>query len=209
MPHLVLLGDSIFDNAVYVPGRQPVIEQVRAALPRDWHATLLAVDGHRTRDVPRQLTRLPADASHLLVSVGGNDGLAASWILGQRVSSVSGALELLHNARETFRDEYRQMLNALKRSKRPAAVCTVYDSVPGLGPAESAALAAFNEVILREAFAARLPVIDLRLICNNPSHYSPVSPIEPSAEGGAKISRMIAELVTTHDFTLGRSAIYA
>jgi hypothetical protein len=43
MSHVVLLGDSIFDNARYVPGRPAVIEQVRQALPRPWQATLLAI----------------------------------------------------------------------------------------------------------------------------------------------------------------------
>lgn len=33
MPHIVLLGDSIFDNAADVPGEPPVIEQLRARLP--------------------------------------------------------------------------------------------------------------------------------------------------------------------------------
>ncbi len=43
--HVVLLGDSIFDNAVYVPGEPSVIEHLRRILPRDWDATLLAIDG--------------------------------------------------------------------------------------------------------------------------------------------------------------------
>jgi hypothetical protein len=29
MKHVVLLGDSIFDNTVYVPGKPAVIEQLR------------------------------------------------------------------------------------------------------------------------------------------------------------------------------------
>ena len=38
--HLVLLGDSIIDNASYVPGRRPaVIDQVRSRLPEGWSAT--------------------------------------------------------------------------------------------------------------------------------------------------------------------------
>ena len=55
MGHVVLFGDSIFDNARYVPDRPPVIEQVRRSLPSGWRATLLAVDGHVTSDVQRQL----------------------------------------------------------------------------------------------------------------------------------------------------------
>ena len=100
------------------------------------------------------------------------------------------------------------MLQALAVVAKPAVVCTVYDAIPGLGPAEQAALAGFNEVILREAFLAALPVIDLRLLCGHPGDYSHVSPIEPSMVGGAKITRVIAEIATTHDFGQRRSMIY-
>ena len=51
MNHIVLLGDSIFDNAAYVGGGPDVIEQLKSILPRDWQATLLAVDGSVTTDV--------------------------------------------------------------------------------------------------------------------------------------------------------------
>ena len=51
----------------------------------------------------------------------------------------------------------------------------------------SQALGAFNEVILRTAFQAALPVIDLRLVCNHEADYSHVSPIEPSVVGGSKL----------------------
>jgi hypothetical protein len=122
---------------------------------------------------------------------------------------VGEALELIRAVAARFRNSYRAMLQALCAPGKPAAVCTVYDAIPGLGPAEQAALAGFNEVILREAFAAGLPVIDLRLVCDRHGDYSSVSPIEPSVVGGAKIARVIAELATTHDFGRRRSAIYA
>jgi hypothetical protein len=60
--HLVLLSDSILDNAAYVPGRCPaVIDQVQGQLPVGWRATLLAVDGSVIDDVHRQLDPLPHD----------------------------------------------------------------------------------------------------------------------------------------------------
>ena len=208
MGHVVLLGDSIFDNARYVPGRPPVIEQLRQALPPGWLATLLAVDGHMMGDVALQLKNLPEGATHLVVSAGGNDALGESGTLGEPACTVGEALGILHEARARFRGSYRAMLQALAEVGKPAAVCTVYDAVPGLGPAEQAALAGFNEVILREAFAAGLPVIDLRLVCDRPADYSHVSPIEPSAAGGAKIAGAIAEVVTRHDFAAGHSVIY-
>jgi len=209
MAHVVLLGDSIFDNARYVPGRPAVIEQVRQALPGGWRASLLAVDGHVTGDVAGQLRGLPADATHLVVSAGGNDALGESLILGEPSRTVGEGLALLQEVRDRFADAYRAMLQALAAVGKPTAVCTVYDAVPGLAPAERAALAGFNEVILREAFAAGLPVIDLRLACDRPADYSHVSPIEPSFVGGTKIVRLIAEVVTTHDFGCRRSTVYA
>jgi hypothetical protein len=208
MGHVVLLGDSIFDNARYVPDRPPVIDQLRQALPPDWSASLLAVDGHITADVAHQLKKLPADATHLIVSAGGNDALGESYILTEPARTVGDALVLLDEVCSRFRESYRAMLQKLASVAKPLAVCTVYDSIPGLGSAERAALAGFNEVILREAFLAGLPVIDLRLVCDREADYSHVSPIEPSMVGGSKITRVIAELVTTHDFGRRQPMIY-
>ena len=51
MNHVVLLGDSIFDNGVYVPGEPPVIDQVRERIADADSAILLAIDGDITLDV--------------------------------------------------------------------------------------------------------------------------------------------------------------
>ncbi|HVS39254.1 MAG TPA: SGNH/GDSL hydrolase family protein [Gemmataceae bacterium] len=208
MGHVVLLGDSIFDNARYVPDRPPVIEQVRQALPQGWRASLLAVDGHITEDVANQLKDVPADATHLFVSAGGNDALGESSILSEAACTVGQALRVMQEVRVCFRKSYRAMLEILCAQGKPVAVCTVYDAVPGLGPAELAALAGFNELILREAFAAGLPVIDLRLVFDRASDFSHVSPIEPSMVGGAKIASVVAAIATKHDFDNRRSVIY-
>jgi hypothetical protein len=80
--HLTLLGDSVFDNAAYVAGAPDVVRQVRQRLPPGARATLVAVDGSTTGDVRRQLRRVSEDATHLVLSVGGNDALASSDFLG-------------------------------------------------------------------------------------------------------------------------------
>src|SRR5438105_2308028 len=123
MGHVVLLGDSIFDNARYVPDQPPVIEQLRTSLPPGWLASLLAVDGHVTSDVPSQLIRLPADATHLFVSVGGNDALGESRILGEVACTVGEALELLCQVQTAFRKDYRKMLHAVLALEKPAGLC--------------------------------------------------------------------------------------
>jgi hypothetical protein len=208
MSHVVLLGDSIFDNARYVPDGSPVIEQLRAHLAREWRATLLAVDGAVAADVLGQFARLPADATHLVVSVGGNDALMSSNIVADASVSAPEGFRAAADAQRQFRDDYRDVIRALRAVGKPAAVCTIYDSIPTFPLEAMTALSVFNDVILREAFQARLPVVDLRLICDEARDYSPVSPIEPSEIGGAKIVRAIRRLVTGHDFSRGESVVY-
>ena len=43
--HIVLLGDSIFDNGAYVDGGIDVVNHLRKVIPSDWKASLRAVDG--------------------------------------------------------------------------------------------------------------------------------------------------------------------
>ena len=43
--HVVLLGDSIFDNGSYVPGEPSVPEQGQRQLPHGWQGTRRAGDG--------------------------------------------------------------------------------------------------------------------------------------------------------------------
>jgi hypothetical protein len=209
MPHLVLLGDSIFDNGVYVPGEPAVVEQVRARLGRDWKATLLAVDGHVVRDVPRQLARLPGDATHLAVSAGGNDALESSGLLYQPARSTQEAIDRLADVQDLFRSAYRSMLKAVRETALPAVVSTIYDAIPGLERAAFAGLSLFNDVIVAEAARERVPVLDLRLVCDQPRHFSPLSPIEPSSAGGERIAEALARFITIHDFNRRACVVFS
>ncbi|MDB5699404.1 MAG: hydrolase family protein [Alphaproteobacteria bacterium] len=192
MGHVVLLGDSILDNAAYVPGEPDVVRQVRSALPSGWSASLLAADGAVTAQVAAQAARLPGDATHLVVSVGGNDALGESSILGASARTVGEAVLILSNAQERFGRAYAAMVRAVLAARLPTALCTIYDtpaSAPGHREVRTA-LSLFNDVITRAAFGAGAALIDLRLICNEDSDYA--NPIEPSARGGAKIAAAIA-----------------
>jgi hypothetical protein len=208
MSHVVLLGDSIFDNASYVPGGAPVIEQLRSRLPRGWRATLLAVDGAVAADVERQVARLPADATHLVVSVGGNDALAHGGLVEASRYTAAEGFRRLSDVQRQFRRDYQDMLKSVLSAGKPTAVCTVYDAVPGLVAPAVTALSVFNDVILRAAFHAGLPVLDLRMVCAEPRDYSATSPIEPSEVGGMKIVLGIVRVVTGHDFGGALSVVY-
>ena len=75
MTHMVLLGDSIFDNESYVPEGLDVISHLRQRLDAASQATLLAVDGATAKDIPFQVLDVPDDSTHLVLSAGGNDAL--------------------------------------------------------------------------------------------------------------------------------------
>ena len=86
--NIVLLGDSILDNIKYVPDGKPVIEHLRQHIPSSWTATLLAVDGNTTVGVFAQTNGILKDATHLVVSVGGNDAIAYRPFFQRRSSAL-------------------------------------------------------------------------------------------------------------------------
>jgi lysophospholipase L1-like esterase len=198
---LILLGDSIFDNGVYVkPGEPDVASHLRARLPSaDWTVELRAVDGSIASQVPAQLASAPIGPSDILVmSAGGNDALGSIELLSDsRPYTVSQVLAHLYAVKEAFRTAYAATLDALLSYQRPAVVCTVYNpnfDEELLQHTAEAALSLFNDVIMQEAVRRRVPMIDLRLICTEPAHFA--NPIEPSNEGGARIADAIASAVT-------------
>ena len=208
MPHVILLGDSIFDNAAYTAGGPDVVSQLRKLLPSGWTATLLAVDGHRTEDVSRQLAQLPESATHLVLSIGGNDALSHGDLLARPARSAAEVLTLLADAAGGFEERYRRLTARLLQTGLPLTVCTIYNgNFPdrGFQRTASTALSSFNDAILRIGFERRLTIIDLRLVCDEPADYA--NPIEPSSIGGAKIARAIAAAVGAIDMVLGPSRV--
>lgn len=212
MEHIVLLGDSIFDNAPYVAAGGDVTAQLRARLDGYGRVTLLARDGDVLDDVTGQLRRLaqmPQPPSWLLVSCGGNDVLGLVHDMHRKVGSVLEAAELLAKWQANFQRDYRRMLDAVLMHTVPTAVATIYDSVPGLAPGLRTALAVFNDIIVREAVARRLPLLDLRLVCDQAADYAACSPIEPSSEGASKIAAVVNHMVRTHPLSAPHSVVYA
>ena len=69
-PHIVLLGDSIFDNHAYTGGEPDVASCLRQILPQNWRVTLRAVDGDTTADLPAQVRGMPEEASQLVIPIG-------------------------------------------------------------------------------------------------------------------------------------------
>ncbi|WP_414620054.1 SGNH/GDSL hydrolase family protein [Calothrix sp. CCY 0018] len=202
MPHIVLLGDSIFDNATYVGEDPDVITQLRMKVPENWNASLKAIDGNKVDDVYAQLEQLPKDTTHLVLSIGGNDALCCIGILNEKVASSAEVFIKLANLREDFEQQYQKLLQSILSLKLPTALCTIYNpnypesTYQRIGVT---ALTIFNDVIIRQAFQNGIPLIDLRLTCNEATDYA--NPIEPSCAGGEKIVNAIVNAVLEHNFS--------
>lgn len=195
--HVVLLGDSIFDNGAYTGGKPDVLAQLLRVLPHHWKASLLARDGATIEGIPAQLARLPRDASQLVLSVGGNNALKRQGLLQATAGSVAEAIEMLADAVAEFESAYRGAVGACLSHRLPLVICTIYN-----GNFENAryrklvrsAVALFNDAIIRTAVDYKLKAIDLRLVCSRPEDYA--NPIEPSSIGAARIARAITAAVT-------------
>ena len=193
--HIVLLGDSVFDNAAYTGGGPSVSTQLARQLS-DWRVSMNALDGATTQDIPRQLAELPKDATHIVLSVGGNDALHHTGLLDTPVRSSAQAFSMLAIAVSDFKRAYENALRPCLATKLPLVICTIYNgNFPDAAFQRHVAMAlsAFNDVILREAIANSLRAIDLRLVCDRPEDYA--NPIEPSSIGGEKIVRVIGQAV--------------
>ncbi len=210
MKHVVLLGDSILDNAAYTDGAPDVAAQLHKLMLSVDHVTLLATDGHMTVDIGHQLKKLPADATHLVLSIGGNDALLHSDFLMEEASSVAEVLLQARALADAFGLAHCEVLKTLLKTELPLAVCTIYDcnfADPQTAQLVGTALSLFNEAIVRNSVECGLPVIDLRLVCAEAEDYA--NEIEPSVRGGQKIAGAIWRVVEEHDWETKLTTIYS
>jgi hypothetical protein len=190
--HIVLLGDSIFDNRSYTGAESDVVTHLRSLLPAGARATLLAVDGATTGSMAEQVFEIPGDATHLVVSIGGNDALGNLDLIEAPTRSTADPLRYLGDRVDRFEANYRSAVAPVLGLGLPATLCTIYDGAledPAQAARARVALMMFNDVILRVAFEHHASVIDLRLVCNESADYA--NPIEPSGPGGMKIAKAI------------------
>ena len=90
--HLMLLGDSVFDNGIYVdPGQADVTDHLKRKVePKGWSGDVRAVDGHVTSSIEHQLNKEPiSKPCTFILSVGGNDALGHVGLLEDTTSSQS------------------------------------------------------------------------------------------------------------------------
>jgi hypothetical protein len=178
-----------------------VLAQLQELLPSGWKASLRAADGAITNDVAGQLVELPADATHLVLSVGGNDLLRWAWDLPTPVSMSPGVFQQLAQVIGEFQSTYRGLVEACLERGFPLVVCTIYNgnfADQEFQAMAQMAVAEFDDVILRLAQEKGLRAIDLRLVCASVEDYA--NPIEPSAVGGGKIAAAIWRTISDPEY---------
>ena len=184
--NIVLLGDSIFDNATYVwPTRKPLIVYLNEYLYKKSKATLVAQDGAKIVNVYHQIESIPEDTTRIFLSIGGNNLRHYLSFLDENASSVLKVLGSLYDMKIEFETEYSRLLEHLKGIDIPLTVCTIYNcsfEEEERKKAVETALAVFNDAKIRSAYRLSVPYIEMRDVCTESSDY--VSNIEPSDRGG-------------------------
>jgi hypothetical protein len=208
-PHVVLVGDSIFDNARYVAEGQSVTHHFQRQMPPGWTVSLRAVDGAVASDIAGQLAKVPAKATHIVVSAGGNDALRSAKLLDAPSTTVGDGLLRLADAAASFEANYRTALTDVVARGLPTMVCTIYNPQfpePKMQRAAIAGLALFNDCIIRAAVSAGVPVLDLRFVCDAKEDFA--NPIEPSSRGGEKITAALIESIRRFETATTRTEIF-
>lgn len=197
MTPLILLGDSIIDNGIYVPGSPDVFRQIQTAAP-NLSVQMRAVDGSLCADVHDALNDAPIpEGAYVFMSVGGNDALDhIGLLMNPDEITFKQAMETLWRMREAFRAKYAALLNRMPQGR--TLVATIYNpnfstETPDLQQPAEAALSMFNDVIQQEVARHGLDLLDLRQFFTSPEDYA--NPIEPSAKGGEKIAARVADWV--------------
>tara|TARA_B100000131_G_scaffold316256_2_gene356035 strand:+ start:279 stop:962 length:684 start_codon:yes stop_codon:yes gene_type:complete len=217
MKHIVLLGDSIFDNLSYVNfGELDVPNQLRSLVGHRCRVTNLAVDGHKIGDIKNQLSNIPPETTNLFVSIGGNDGLGHLSIFNSHINTVGEALQQMYRIGSNFKKKYSEMVDLILSYNIPTAFCSIYyprfdassltrvqhymkpfQNSREIQEMTMAAETIFNDIITYEIFKRKIPLIDLRVLCDDNKDFA--NPIEPSCIGGMKIAKTISFIADIYD----------
>lgn len=201
--HLVLLGDAL-QNIDLGEGEA---EKILVQQPRNpWKLTVLPAPQVLRRGHVRQV---PRDATHLVISVEGAWAIETSGLLQGGVQTIRDALETFAAAADEFERIFAVLIAAALETGLPTAVCTLVPSrFAGSGQQRVAAtaLAIFNDRIVRHAFAARLPIVDLRMVCDEDADYASETLL--SRGGVRKVANVVRAALYEISVSERRTRIY-
>jgi len=178
---IVLIGDSILNNAAYVPPNQSVVHLLKEKTPRVYS---FAKEGATIQDCYNQLDQVPIDVNnsktYVFISVGGNN------ILNSQGQMDSASIKKLFVS-------YMDFVNAL-RAKLSSVNINIFNLYMPTDPrfqSYKPSIDEWNKLIQENSFkvGAMYNVMDIASLLTSPDDF--VYNIEPSTVASEKIANMI------------------
>jgi len=201
--HLVLLGDAL-QNIDLGKGQA---ESALVPRPRNpWKLTVL-----QPPEVLRQsrVRAIPAGVTHIGICIDGGWAIETSGLLQGSVRTIREALDALARAADEFENMFVRLIAAATEAEVPTIVCTLVPArytEPSQERAAATALAIFNDRILRRATAARLSIVELRLVCDEDSDYASETLL--SHAGVRKVANVARSALYDVSRNPGRTRVY-
>ena len=224
---IILLGDSIIDNKSYILSNElDVTEHLEKLFSNDPNVVIEnhAVDGDTMLQLEKNHldSNLLLGATHIVVSIGGNDLLYNISFL-QTTSKLSkvmgkeamigkwGAKELNPSRNKVFEETYFEIIEPFKKQyetivanlsnhRANLLLCTVYegdlvdsDEFSDVSNSSKTMVSIFNDIVYRVANKFNADVLELRDIFTSSDDYA--NPIEPSHIGGEKLAQSIVRWI--------------
>jgi hypothetical protein len=205
--HVVLLGDVLLDAYRSIDKTPGEFED--ALLPgtrKQWKISVVSAAAVE-RGGPS--FALPADATHAIVFIEGNHAIEQSGLLDGRPDTYGQKLEQLSLAADEFEHTLTRLIHAAQAAGLVIMVATMFRPMykdPVRQRTACAALAVFNDRVTKRAAEARVSLIDLRLICNEPGDYD--KPTQLSKSGLNKIANVIRFAMFELDAGSRRSEVF-
>ena len=196
---LVLLGDSIIDNKAYVlEGELSVFEHIKSKTQIP--VTQLALDGATTDDViSSQINNIPFGASHIVLSIGGNDLLnEIGFLMEDFKYTPNHVLKRCQLLIAPITQKYESIVSQLQTTSRAnLLLCTVYEGdlegsvmYDDIAISSRAMLSLFNDSVYKTQNMFKTEILELRHIFTSSKDYA--NPIEPCHIGGGKLANAIS-----------------
>jgi hypothetical protein len=201
--HLVLLGDAL-QNIDLGKGQA---ESALVPRPRNpWKLTVL-----QPPEVLRQgrVRAIPAEVTHIVICVDGGWAIETSGLLQGSARTIREALDALARAADEFENMFTRLTAAATEAGVPTIVCTLVPAryvEPSQQRVAATALAIFNDRILRRAAAARLSIVELRLVCDEDNDYASQTLL--SHAGVRKVANVARSALYDISRNPGRTRVY-
>ena len=205
--HVVLLGDALLDAYSSIDKTPGKFED--ALLPGTRNQWKISVVSAAEVERAGPALSLPRDATHAIIFIEGNYAIEQSGLLHGRPGAYGQTLEQLALAADEFERTIERLIHVAQAARLVIMVCTMFQpnyKDPVRQRTACAALAVFNDRVTKRAAEARVSLIDLRLICNEPEDYD--KPTQLSQSGLQKAANVIRFAMLELDAGARRSEVF-